>query len=257
MKKINAIAFNTLKVILREKTLYFLACFVIISGSSCIFLKPLVLGEINKIVYDFSTATMLLLGILISVVIGTMVIQTEFKQKTIYLILTQPISRNQFIIGKFLGMLLSVLIVEIITAVVFLVIMFFLGVPVTANYFISIGFIQLQLFIVCAISMFFSSFATPITGAVFTFLTVLSGLFVSSALSIGQLTDKVPPSVNIIIKIVSFILPALSDLDIKILSYYNIPLNFNFVFFSISYSVAYIIVCIYLTMLIFQNKEFN
>jgi ABC-type transport system involved in multi-copper enzyme maturation permease subunit len=256
MKIIKAIALNTLKVILREKTLYFLACFIIILGSSSIFLKPLVLGELTKIVYDFATATMLLLGILISVVIGTIVVQKEFKQKTIFLILSQPISRVQFVIGKFIGMILSVIVVEIITAFVFIAIMLVLGIPVSGNFIYSILFIQLQLFIVCGISLFFSSFTTPIAGAVFTFLTVLSGLFISSALSIGPLSNKVPSPVNLILKIISYLLPALAEIDVKILIYYNVPINPNFIFFSISYSFAYILVCLYLTTILFQRKEF-
>jgi len=86
MRQINAIAANTFKIILREKVLYFIIVIAIVFGIFSLFLKPLVLGELKKIVYDFSFSIMFFMGVLISIVIGTMVIQTEYKQKTIYLI---------------------------------------------------------------------------------------------------------------------------------------------------------------------------
>jgi len=257
MRQINAIAANTLKIILREKVLYFIIVIAVVFGIFSLFLKPLVLGELKKIVYDFSFSIMFFMGVLISIVIGTMVIQTEYKQKTIYLILSKPISREKFIIGKFIGMFVSILIVELMLSVIFVLIILVSKVPLTADFFYSFLFIQLQLLIVCSISILFSSFATPITGAVFTSLTVMAGIFISSALNIGQLFDKLSNFSKLILTVISFILPALSELDMKVLTYSDISLNWNFVLFSISYSLLYSIACLLLTIIIFSKKEFN
>lgn len=257
MRQINAIASNTFKIILREKTLYFIIVIAVVFGIFSLFLKPLVLGELKKIVYDFSFSIMFFMGVLIAIIIGTIVIQTEYKQKTIYLILSKPISRDKFIIGKFIGMFISILLVEIILSIVFILIILISKVPLTVDFFYSFLFIQLQLLIVCSLSIFFSSFATPITSAVFTSLTVISGIFISSALNIGHLFDKLSNVSKIFLTVLSFILPALSELDMKVLSYSNISIGLDFLFFSISYSLLYSIACLLLTIVIFSRKEFN
>ncbi len=257
IKQILVLATNTFRIVLREKTLYFITLFLLIPGAFSFILKPLVIGEIYKVIHDFAASTMLLLGILISIVIGTLIIQIEYKQKTIYLILSKPVSRETFILGKYFGLCMSTLFVEVLAAFVFASIMFLLSIPIGWNFILVFVFIQLQIFIVSAINIFFSSFSTPITSAVFTFLTTLSGIFISSALSIGNLFEKLPPFTLKVLQVTSFILPSLSDIDIKSLSYSNLPLKADFVLFGFSYTIAYIILSLSFAILIFNKKEFN
>ena len=257
IKQIFIVSQNTFRLVLREKALYFITLFLLIPSFFSFLLKPLVIGEINKVIHDFAASTLLLLGLLISIVIGTLIIQNEYKQKTIYLILSKPIPRSTFILGKYFGLCMSTLFIEILSAFIFAAVMFFLSLPVGLDFILIFIFIQLQLFIVSAVNIFFSSFSTPITSAVFTFLSTLSGIFISSAISIGNLFEILPPFTLKLLQFVSFILPSLSDIDIKSLSYSNIPLKGDFILFSFSYTLSYIILTLSFAVIIFNKKEFN
>lgn len=246
----------TFKAMLREKTLWFILVFPLLMSVIPIVLKPLVLGEFEKILYDFSNITLIITGILLSIVSGTSVIQSELKQKTIYLLLSKPVRKEQYILGKFFGMYFSVFVVELAVAIFFMVVFLLTGVSVRTEYFLTFAFVQLQLVMICALSVFFSTFTTPITGAVFTFLTVFSGLTLSSALNFADIADKLTPLTKTVVTFLGYFLPALSEIDINILTYYRIPLQADFILASISYSFFYSLTCLAFSFLIFENREF-
>ncbi|MBN2362885.1 ABC transporter permease [candidate division WOR-3 bacterium] len=256
MKKVFVLAEVTFKVLLRERSLYFISVFPVLMSLMPVLIKPLVLGEYEKILYDFSNATFLLTGILVAVVTGTTVIQTEFKQRTIYLILSKPVRRDHYLIAKFLGMYWSIFILEIFIALLFAVVFIMTKVPLRLEFCLNFIFIQLQLLIVCALSVFFSSFATPITGAVFTFLTVLSGFYLSSALNFSDISHKLNPLTKFVVSLLAYILPAFSEIDINILAYKRIPLGYDFALSAVSYSLFYVISCLALSIIFFERKEF-
>ncbi len=257
MKKTLSIAENTLKIIARERSLYFISVFPLFMALMAVLIKPLVLGEFEKILNDFANSTLLLTGILISVITGTSVIQTELKQKTIYLILSKPVRKECYVFGKFLGMYAGVFILQTAIAVLFIAVFLTTGFSLRNGFFINFVFVQFQLLIVCSLSVFFSSFATPVTSAVFTFLTVVSGMFLSSALNFSDIGEKLNPVVASAVSILGYILPALSQIDINVLAYSNIALGSDFIIFSAAYSLCYVTACLFLSVLIFDGKEFS
>ncbi|MBN1150135.1 ABC transporter permease subunit [candidate division WOR-3 bacterium] len=256
MNKIRALTVVTVKALLREKTLWFILIFPLLMSLTPIILKPLVLGEFEKILYDFANSTFLLTGILLSVVSGTSVIQAELKQKTIYLLLSKPVRKEQYLLGKFFGMYASVFIVELAVAFLFLAVFLLTGSSLHPNFFLTFAFVQLQLIIVCALSVFFFTFTTPITGAVFTFLTVVSGLMLSSALNFSDISDKLNPLTKTMVSFIGYFLPAFSEIDINILAYHRIPLGADFILASVSYAFFYSLSCLSLSFLIFERREF-
>lgn len=104
MKKILTIGLYTLKEIIRDKILYSLLGFAVLMLCFSMVLGNLALGQPEKIIKDFGLGAISIIGTLIAVFIGISSLFKELDRKTIYVILSKPLSRWQFLTGKYLGL---------------------------------------------------------------------------------------------------------------------------------------------------------
>ncbi len=112
--KIIALAINTFREAIRDKVLYSLIFFAVLMIGISVILDNLTIGEPTKIIKDFGLASIEIFGVLIAIFVGIGLVYKEMERKTIYNILSKPIHRYQFIIGKYLGLVLTLL-VEVLT----------------------------------------------------------------------------------------------------------------------------------------------
>ena len=102
-----AIAINTFKEAIRDKILYSLIIFAVIVIAASILLGRLTIGQDQRVIKDIGLASMSLFGVLIATFVGTSLVHKEIRKKTIYNIISKPIHRYKFVLGKYLGLLLS------------------------------------------------------------------------------------------------------------------------------------------------------
>ena len=104
MNKVQAIAMNTFKEAVRDRILYAILVFAIAMIASTYVLATIGAGGGEKIVRDLGLAFISIFGVLIAVFIGIGLVHKEIDRRTIYTIVTKPIHRFQFILGKYLGL---------------------------------------------------------------------------------------------------------------------------------------------------------
>jgi hypothetical protein len=123
MTKILAIALNTFKEAVRNRILYILVIFalLILAGSGII--SDLTIAEKDRIIRDLGLASISFFGLLIAVFVGIGLVYNEMDKKTIYTIISKPIDRYQFILGKFFGLLLTIYVIELLMCIFFLFIL--------------------------------------------------------------------------------------------------------------------------------------
>lgn len=125
MGKTTAIALNTFREAVRNKVLYFLLIFaLLIMGFSSV-ISDLSIAAPEKLIKDLGLASIDFFGFLIAVFVGIYLVYTELDKKTIYTIVSKPISRWQFIVGKYLGLLLTVYINMIIMSIFFFSVLYY------------------------------------------------------------------------------------------------------------------------------------
>lgn len=125
MGKIIVIALNTFKEAVRNKVLYFLLIFaVLIIGFSTV-ISDLSIAEPERMIKDLGLASIDFFGFLIAVFVGVYLVYNELDRKTIYTIVSKPIDRTQFLLGKFFGLLFTIYLnIAIMTFVLFAVLYF-------------------------------------------------------------------------------------------------------------------------------------
>ncbi len=257
MGKIRTIALSTFKESIRNKVFYNLLFFALLMIGLSLVLANLTIGETLKIIKDFGLSSISLFGTLIAIFVGISLVYKEIDKKTIYTILSKPIARWQFLLGKYLGLILT-LVVEtaVMTFGLFFTCYLYHGIHVADLFMLkAIALIFVELMVVTAVALFFSSFSTPF----------LSGLFTMAVFVIGHCSGDLKViamnSESLFIKhltnFIYYFLPNLENFNIKGKVVHNFPVSGDYLFFAICYGILYITVTLMLAMFIFQKRDFK
>ena len=160
--KLKAIALNTFKEAVRNKIFYLLIAFGVFFAMSSKLISLLTIGNETKVLKDVGLASIHFFSVLIAIFTGINLVYKEIEKKTIYNILSKPISRSSFIIGKFFGLAFTLLVALVSMAVIFFFFLFISTGELDTRVLIFFFLLYMELLIITAISLLFSSFSTPI-----------------------------------------------------------------------------------------------
>lgn len=249
------IALNTFRELARNKILYMIVFFGVVLIGFSLVLASLSLGQTEKIATDFGLAMIEIFGIISVIFIGSQLLFREIEGKTIYLILSKPVARGDFILGKFLGFSAILFFIVLIQALISAGVSLVAHTPLSLLLAVSIGFIYLKLLLIFAIILFFSTFISPLLS-----ILLVMGVYIISH-SITTMTDMAVRSGNQILlylsKFLMIIFPNFEALNIK--SLIGTPLSFAPSFFVINtlHALLYLTLILTFTVLIFNRKTFE
>src|ERR1700722_17644158 len=178
--RIAYIASNTFREAVRDRVLYNLIAFVLLLSGAAVLVGQISIEIEKLVVINLGLTAVSLFGVVIAIFIGIGLVSKEIEKRTLYTVLSRPVRRWEFIIGKFLG-LAGTLVVNT----------FFMGIGVfggllyvahklsaaDAFIFVSLYFIILEFLIICSLALLFSSFSSPLMSAVFAFSLFIIGSF--------------------------------------------------------------------------------
>src|SRR5882724_5165241 len=162
--RVAAIARNAFREAVRDRILYNLVLFVLLLTAAAVFLGELSGGQELKIIVDLGLSAMLLFGAFISIFVGVGLVYKEIERRTLYAILSKPIGRGEFLLGKYLGLCLTLLInVAIMGVGVSLALIYVRRGfdPLVARIWPAIFLIYVELAILTGVAMLFSAFSSP------------------------------------------------------------------------------------------------
>jgi ABC-type transport system involved in multi-copper enzyme maturation permease subunit len=249
------IALNTFRELARNKILYMIVFFGIALIGFSLVLATLSLGQSDKIVVDFGLAMVEIFGIISVIFIGSQLLFREIEGKTVYLILSKPVKRGDFILGKFLGFAAILFFIIFIQSIISTVVFFIAKTPLSVLLFASIGFIYLKLLLLFAIILFFSTFISPLLS-----ILLVMGVYIISH-SITTMTDMALRSGNQALlyfsKFLMVIFPNFEALNIKSIIGTPVILNHSFFAINIVHAFLYLAVILTFAVLIFNRKTFE
>ncbi|MBI2423403.1 MAG: ABC transporter permease subunit [Candidatus Hydrogenedentes bacterium] len=251
--RILAVAENTFRESVRDKVLYVLLFFaaVTILGSKA--LGWISIGQDIKIVKDISLAATSIFGVLIAIFVGTSLIYKEIDKRTLYTIISQPMHRYEFILGKYLGLMALLAVVTGVMAAVSSVYVLLLGGTLEPVYFLAVLLIYWKLMLITAVALLMSSLTSPILGAVIVFSTYVFGH------ATGVFKD-LPPQFDgtlskRMLEFAYYVIPNLGNFDIRMEAANDVPVNPAFIAFVLFYGLGYTVVLLILAALAFEEKD--
>ncbi len=252
--KVSTIARNTFKEAKRDRVLYLLLFFAILCFLLSRFLGLLTVGDRVKIIKDVGLASISLFGMLMAILMGTGLVYKEIDKKTIFTLLAKPIHRWEFLLGKYLGLVLTIFIMTILMSVIFLVVLFLHTFTIEWNILLAILYIFFELCLMTAVALVFSTFSTPILASLYSLAFYLIGHL---SWSLELLIKKVKSGGGqAILKVLYVILPDLENFNFKTEVVHQLPIPTKLLGVSFAYGLVYTAFLLLLAILIFRRRDF-
>ena len=268
MRAISWVAVNVFKESVRDRVPYNLAIFAVLLIASSYLLGQLTAGQDVKIIKDLGLAATTMFGLFIAIFIGIGLVSKEVERRSIYSLLAKPISRTQFVLGKYAGLVLTLAVnVAVMTAALYAVLAYMTyaapenvrsawDAPGTdPRLLIAIGLIFMQLMIITAIALFFSTFSTPLLAAALTFGLFIAGHFNADLKNFDRVVDAVPAVW--LARGVYHVLPDFSAFDVKTEVVHGLPVTSGYAGATAAYGLAYIAGLLAVSVLIFSRRDFK
>jgi ABC-type transport system involved in multi-copper enzyme maturation permease subunit len=251
--KLYAIAINTFREAIRDRILYLILAFslVLILASRAISL--LTVGSEEKIIKDIGLGAISLFGVATAIFVGVGLVFKEIEKKTVYTLTAKPIRRSQFIAGKYLGLALVLLVNLSIMTLAFYLLLWLKG-YLDFGLGKAIILILVELLLITAIAIFFSSFSSPLLSSLFTVSAYVVGHLSWSLLLLQDRMESA--SARWICKALYRILPNLEYLNIKGEVVHQVHVPAQDLAWAALYGLSYTAVVLLLAMAVFRRRDF-
>jgi ABC-type transport system involved in multi-copper enzyme maturation permease subunit len=252
--KIAAIAGITFKEAKRDRILYLLFFFAALGIVASRVLAILTVGDRVKIIKDVGLASISIFGVLMAILIGTGLVYKEIDKKTIYTLLAKPLHRSEFILGKFLGLVLTLFVMTAAMTLIFLAIVYAHTLKIEAGLLVAVAYIFLEFVLITAVAILFSSFSTPILSSLFALAFYLIGHL---SWGLELIIRKMPSGAGkTLVKGLDLILPDLENFNFRTEVVYGLPIPPGIYLSSLLYGVCYTAFILGLAVLIFRRRDF-
>jgi ABC-type transport system involved in multi-copper enzyme maturation permease subunit len=252
--KIKTIALNTFREAIRDRVLYLLFFFAAVALVFSRLLAMLTVGDKVKIIKDVGLGSISLFGMLMAILIGTGLVYKEIDKKTIFTLISKPIHRWQFLLGKFFGLVLTLFIMILLMSFIFLVIVFLNTSKIEVRLLLAVLFIFIELVLITAVAIFFSCFSTPILSSLFSVSFYLIGHFSWGLQTLIQKTK--PGPTKVLMQGIYALLPDLENFNFKTEVVYGLTVDPKFYFYSAIYGLVYTSFVLVLATIIFRKRDF-
>jgi ABC-type transport system involved in multi-copper enzyme maturation permease subunit len=268
MHAIRCVATAVFRESVRDRVFYNLVLFAVLLIGASILIGQLTAGQDVKIIKDLGLAATSLFGLFIAIFVGINLVSKEVDRRSIYPLLAKPVRRWEFIFGKFAGLMLTLFVNIAVMTIALYAVLFYLsrGVPLNVQQawdspaldpalLKAIALIYLDLAVVTALALFFSSYSSPMLSAVFTLGLYLVGQFNADLKRFDEIVSS--PVAAAIGKACYYVLPDFSKFDVKLAVVHGIPVSAGYVASTTAYAAIYIAALLLGAVVIFSRRDFK
>ena len=251
---LSALVLNTFRESLRDKLQVNLLIFGLIMIGSSLLLSDLTLGERARIVLDIGLASMNLFGVLIAIFVGIGLVNREIDRRTLYVVLAKPVTRPTFLLGRYLGLLLTIAMNLVIMCAGLAGILAYGAIPFAPDILKAVLLIMMEVTVVAAVALLCSTFtSTPTLGAIFTLSVWVIGHLTGDLKALG---NKLPdPVLSWLLTGLYYVWPNLERFNIKGRVVYALPVGAEEMTLTMGYGSLYTALVLCAASFIFCRRD--
>ena len=257
MNRIVYIALNTFRETVRNKILYVILAFSLLVIGLTWFLADLSVGDLARIIADVGLACIHVFGVIMAVFLGITLVSQELDRKTVYVILSKPVRRWEFVVGKAVGLSLTLAITTAIMAGMLYVVHsgYRHGGSAESGILVASAGIYLELVLLICIASMFSTFTTPVLSAIFTLAMFFIGHITNDLLVFAGHSKS--PLARQAAEALYYILPNLETFNWKNAVVYGEARTLRPLLLSFGYFLSYSGGVLAMACLLFSRKDFK
>jgi ABC-type transport system involved in multi-copper enzyme maturation permease subunit len=220
-----------------------------------VLLSTLSYVEQERILQDVGLAAIRVFGVAIAIFVGVGLLHREVDRRTIHTILSKPISRGEFLLGKYAGLVATLWLLVGVMAVAFVGVSALAGAPIHPGHAAALLLVAGELSLLAGVATLFSAFTTPLLASLFS-----CGLFVAGHLSrdlraLGAQSDQA--MVREVTAVLYRVLPDLEGFNLTIQAVHGLPIAASDVWLPLAYGVGYTGLLLLVAVTIFERRDFR
>jgi Cu-processing system permease protein len=248
------IAKNVYREAIRDRLLYGILIVALLVTGASFFLATISFEQNSRILQNVGLASIHIFALFITVFVATNSVTKDFERRTLYLLFPKPISRSQYILGKYVGMLLLLVTTLAVLGGLFSVGAFLTDRGILLGTLMNIGYSFLEISLLTAFAILFATFTAPLNAALYTIALFIIGH------SLSTMRDFVSRLENaaVLQKMISacyYVLPNLDKFDKRQAILYGLHIGASQVLWSIIYWAIYTGIILYLAVLVMRKQE--
>lgn len=261
-QRVGTIAHNTFREAVRNRVLGVLVLFVVGLMGFSLVLGQLSLHEEVRIIKDLGLSAISLFGLIIALFLGVNLLSKELDRKTVYAIIPKPLNRWEFVLGKYLGLVFTMTAILVLMSVLLAGFVMFQGGHHGSLMLRAELLVLFELLLVVAVAIFFSSFSSPYLSAMFTGSVWIIG---RSSMELEAFADKslADNPLGMVLYAVVRVMPDFQKFYVSganlggdgIASIHDTFVSWSYVSTTIGYAVAYSVVLLLVSMVLFARRD--
>ena len=268
MSAIALVAGAVFRESVRDRVPYSMVVFAVLLMAASYLISQLTAGQDLKIIKDLGLAAIAMFGLLIAVFIGIGLVSKEVDRKSVYGLLTKPITRPQFILGKYVGLVLTLAVNISAMTIALYAVLYYMDInasdatragwsaPATdPRMLVAILLIFAELTVVTAVALFFSTFSSPLLATLLTLGLWIAGHFNADLRNFENVVDV--PALAWIARTLYYVLPNLAPFDVKAEVVHGFPVALRHVALTLLYATVYAGMLLTAAVAIFRRRDFK
>ena len=268
LRTIWLIAVAVFKESVRDRVPYAMVIFAVLLIAASYLIAQMTAGQDMKIIKDLGLAALSIFGLFIAVFIGIGLVSKEVEKKSVFGLLSKPVSRTQFILGKYAGLVMTLAVNLSVMTVAYYAVLYYMFLtspeetraawPAPAldpRLLIPVGMILAELMLVTALALFFSTFSSPLLATLLTIGLWVAGHFNADLRNFQAVMNS--PAAASIARVLYYVLPNLAPFDVKAEAVYGMPIAMRHIALTLLYAAVYVATLLTASVAIFRRRDFK
>jgi Cu-processing system permease protein len=268
MRAIALVAQAVFKESVRDRVPYSMVAFAVLVIAASYLISQLTAGQDMKILKDLGLAAISVFGLLIAVFIGINLVSKEVERRSLFSVLAKPVSRSQFILGKYFGLVLTLVVNLTVMTLAFYAVLLYVDLTTDAllktawpapaldpRLVVAVVLSVAELMLVTAIALFFSTFSSPLLSALLTIGLWVAGHFNADLRNFEAVLDVRP--VAMVARGLYYLLPNLAPFNIRAEVVHGVTVPATQVALTLAYAAVYIVILLIGAIAVFRRRDFK
>ena len=250
------IAWNTFREAVRDRVLYNLIFFALAMMATAVLVGQISIGIERLIIINLGLSSISVFGVVMAIFIGVGLVHKEMDRRTLHSLLSKPVRRWEFIVGKFAGLELTLVVNTTFMTVGLALALLYVTQSLSfsdTSILIAVFFVLLQLSLLTGIALLFSCFTTPIVSMVSTLGLYIVGLFSKDIRAFGEISKS--PALEQLTAALYYLLPNFSAFNIISAVAHGKPIPGALIAYNCLYTLLYTAVLLAGAVAIFSNRN--
>ncbi|MFY9804410.1 MAG: ABC transporter permease [Candidatus Acidiferrales bacterium] len=250
------VAVNTFREAVRDRVLYNLIFFALMMIGAAILVGEISIGVDRMVIINLGLSAISIFGIIMAIFIGVGLVYKEMEKRTLYSLLAKPIRRWEFLVGKFAGLLLTLVVNTFLMSLGLAAALYYVSRTFErwdVTILVAIYFILLELALITALALFFSCFSSPLLSTLYTLGIYVVGVFAPGIKQVGEYTQN--PAAASAARFVYYLLPNFHNFNVIAAAAHGEAIPFSLIWHNTLYAVLYVAAILVAASAVFSGRN--